>query len=144
MSWLKWIDIPPVWLIAHLVVAYWLPFGLPAFPLLGGAIALIGVALMVLAVFEMRRHRTTPIPHMEADHLVTTGIFAHSRNPIYTGDVLVLAGLSIAWGSLPGVLLILSLVWILYSRFIRPEEARLLAKFADQFEDYCAQVRRWP
>lgn len=140
---MKWLDIPPVWLVASLIITYWLPIGLPAMPMIGGLIVLIGLALMILAVWEMKRHRTTPIPHMEADALVLSGVFAYSRNPIYLGDVLVLFGLSLRWGALIGLLLIPVLIWILQTRFIKPEENRLRAKFGDAFEYYCTQTRRW-
>ena len=140
---MKWLDIPPVWLVVSLIIAYWLPYGLPKSSLLGGATVFVGIGLMILAVWEMRRHRTTPIPHMEADALVSSGIFAYSRNPIYLGDVLVLFGLSLRWGGFLALLLIPILMWVLQSRFIKPEEDRLRAKFGDAFEYYCTQTRRW-
>jgi len=104
---------------------------------------LIGLALMVLAILEMRRKKTTPIPHMEADALVSSGIFAFSRNPIYLGDLIVLFGLSLRWGSLIGLLLIPALYYVLQKRFIEAEEGRLRAKFGTEFDDYCTQTRRW-
>lgn len=143
MNWLKWIDIPPMWLLAHLAVTFSFPFGLPRLTLFGAALVCAGVALMVLALLEMRRHRTTPIPHMEAQALVTKGIFAFSRNPIYLGDVLVLAGVSLYLGSLVGANLILVLIWVLHVRFIAPEEARLKARFGADFDAFARQTRRW-
>jgi len=140
---MKWIDIPPVWLIACMVAAYCLPFGIPAFPALGAYIIALGIIPMILAVWEMHRHRTTPIPHMEADALVTTGIFAYSRNPIYLGDLIVLFGFSLRWGSLFGLLLLPALYWVLKTRFIAAEESRLNARFGSKFVHYCTQVRRW-
>ena len=140
---MKWIDLPPVWLLACLAVAYALPFGLVKLPLIGSAFVIAGVVLMVLALAEMRRYRTTPIPHMEADALVTSGIFAFSRNPIYLGDLLVLLGLSFRSGSLIGIALVPILFWVLKTRFILPEEARLEARFGEKFAYYCTQTRRW-
>lgn len=140
---MKWIDIPPVWLLGCLVIAYWLPFGLPQLGFIGGVIVLFGLALMIMAILEMRRFKTTPIPHMEADALVSSGVFAISRNPIYLGDLIVLFGLSLRWGSLIGILLIPVLFFILEKRFIEAEEARLRAKFGPDFENFCIQTRRW-
>lgn len=140
---MKWIDIPPVWLLGCLIVAYRLPFGLPAMPVVGAVIVAVGLILIVLAIYEMRKHKTTPIPHMEADALVSTGIFAYSRNPIYLGDLIVLLGLSLRWGSLIGILLIPALYWILKTNFIVPEEDRLKARFGSKFVDYCVNTRRW-
>lgn len=102
---MKWIDIPPVWLAGALVLAWWLsgahPLGLSFGGLwadfLGGLCLAGGVLLMALGAAEMRKWRTTVMPHEEARHLVTTGIFARSRNPIYLGDVLILTGLILIW-----------------------------------------------
>ncbi len=140
---MKWIDIPPAWLFACMILAYWLPGGVPKLSLVGGAIVLVGLALMVLAIIEMRRHRTTPIPHMQPDALVSSGIFAFSRNPIYLGDLIVLFGVSLRWGSVIGILLIPVLFWILQKRFIEAEEARLRAHFGSKFDSYCSKTRRW-
>lgn len=146
---MKWIDIPPVWLVAHLV-AVWLlapvlPFGFGfagAAPL-GTFVLIAGLSLMLFAVWEMQRHRTTPIPHMEASHLVTSGIFAVSRNPIYLGDALVLAGVILRADAPLALPLIPLFMWIIVVRFIRAEELRLERAFGPAFVDYCIQTGRW-
>ena len=97
----KWIDIPPVWLALFAFVAWligradqWnLSFGGAWSDFAAGLLIGGGLLLMLLAVVEMRKWRTTVIPHRDASHLVQSGIFSRSRNPIYLGDVLVLAGL---------------------------------------------------
>ena len=97
----KWIDIPPVWLLAFLCVAYWQarnhPVGLSFGPvwadLLGGLFVGGGLLLAALALIELRRNRTSFMPHDEAAQLVTGGVFKLSRNPIYVGDVMILLGI---------------------------------------------------
>lgn len=148
---MKWIDLPPVWLLAALVITWWLgqvqPFGLtiahPVTQLLGGLMVGGGVVLMLLAFVEMRKHRTTVVPHLEADALVTTGIFKRTRNPIYLGDALVLAGLALRWDAVLALVLVPVFVWIIERRFIIPEENRLRRKFRADFARYCQKTRRW-
>jgi len=148
---LKMIDIPPVWLLGALAIAWQVgrlrPFGLsfggPWADLLGGLLVGGGVLLMVLAVVEMRRRRTTVIPHLEPDALVTSGIFSRTRNPIYVGDVLVLAGLILRWDAVLALPLIPVFLGILERRFVIPEEDRLRRTFRMQFAQYCQKVRRW-
>lgn len=148
---LKWIDIPPVWLLGALVLAwvqksfydYGLGFGPVWADLLGGLLVGGGLILAGLAVTEMRRHRTTVIPHMEADRLVSSGIFKRSRNPIYLGDVMILAGLILYWDAVLALPLIPILFWVLETRFIVPEENRLRKKFRADFARYEKDVRRW-
>lgn len=148
---LKWIDIPPVWLLAMLVLAWmqksYLSMGLNFGPvwadLLGGLLVGAGLLLLALAAYEFRRHKTTIIPHLEADHLVTSGIFSRSRNPIYLGDSLILTGLILYWDAVLALSLVPIFVWIIEKRFILPEESRLKRKFVAQFTRYSQQTRRW-
>ena len=148
---LKWIDIPPVWLLGALVLAwvqksfydYGLGFGPVWADLLGGLLVGGGLILAGLAVTEMRRHRTTVIPHMEADRLVSSGIFKRSRNPIDLGDVMILTGLILYWDAVLALPLIPILFWVLETRFIVPEENRLRKKFRADFARYEKDVRRW-
>jgi len=147
---MRWIDIPPVWL-AGLAALAWLQadrlpvgppgggwVGLPAGMLVGG-----GALVMALAVVEMQRARTTVLPHGEPAALVTSGVFRVSRNPIYLGDAMVLAGLALYWGAWPSLALVALFVWLATDRFIRPEEARLRARFGAAFEAYARRTRRW-
>lgn len=148
---MKWIDLPPVWLAGCLALVWGLrsptrpPYlmfeGQVTF---GTLLVLSGLVLMVLAVWEMRRHRTTVIPHLNPDALVTTGIFRWTRNPIYLGDVLVLVGLILRWNAhWSAFLLIPIFVWIISTRFIRAEEERLRTHFGATFVDYAEVTRRW-
>lgn len=148
---LKWIDIPPFWLAVFAMLAWLQTFYFPAGLSFGGAWAdfaggiLIGggLLLMALAIMEFRRHSTTPIPHMEPERLVQSGIFSRTRNPIYLGDVLVLAGLVLRWDAVLSLPLIPVLLWWLEKRFVLPEEDRLRRKFRADFARYCQKTRRW-
>lgn len=147
----KMIDIPPIWLAAALVIAWcqktYLPMGLGFGPiwadLLGGLLVGAGAILIALAAYELRRHKTTIIPHLEADQLVTSGIFSRSRNPIYLADSLILAGFILYWDAVLSLPLIPILVWILEKRFIIPEERRLRRKFLADYARYEKQTNRW-
>lgn len=147
---MRWLDLPPVWLAGFLALVWavsralpglatafgWQPFAAMAF-LFGGA------ALMGLAAFEMARARTTIIPHRQPAALVRTGVFRLSRNPIYLGDMLVLAA-AILW---TGAVVALPILWVfkrvIEARFIRPEETRLNDAFGDSFRDWTKVTRRW-
>ena len=146
---MKALDAPPVWLIAFVVVA-WLQVGLAPLPFpqplgrdIGAFAVLAGLFFVVAAVMQMRRHRTTVLPHAAASELVTTGIFGKSRNPIYVGLVLILAGASLWIGSLLGLILVPVFVGVLTRRFIVDEEARLKAAFGADYEAYAESTRRW-
>ena len=110
---------------------------------LAGLLLGAGILLMLLAASEMRKHRTTVIPHLNADHLVVSGIFKRSRNPIYLGDVLILTGLILRWDAVLALPLIPVFISILERRFIVLEENRLRITFRADFAKYCQRVRRW-
>lgn len=147
---LKWLDIPPVWLIGALLLAWVqgryldvLSLAHPVVDLLGGLLVGGGLLLMLMAVVEMRRARTTVIPHLQPTRLVTSGIFRRTRNPIYLGDVLVLAGLILRWDAVLSLPLVPVFAWIIERRFILAEESRLERAFGREFALYRAQTRRW-
>ena len=148
---MRWLDIPPVWLAAALAVAWWqsgqfsygLSFGGAWADFLGGLLVGAGVLLALLAVYEMRRQRTTVVPHREAQALVSTGIFSRTRNPIYLGDLLILAGFILSWDAVLSLPLLPILLWVLEKRFVIPEEDRLRRKYRAEFAQFCEKTRRW-
>lgn len=149
---LKWIDIPPVWLLAALGLAWaqarrW-PMGLgfgtgPVPDLLAGLLVGGGLLLVALAAMEFRRARTTLLPHETPGALVTTGIYSRSRNPIYLADLLILAGFVLYWDAVPSLALVPALMWVLERRFVLPEEKRMRRTFRAEFARYERKVRRW-
>jgi len=147
----KLIDIPPVWLVGMCLLAWLqsryldlnLGFGGTGSDVLSGLCIGAGLTLMLLAFIEMRKQRTTVIPHLDAQNLVTTGIFSRTRNPIYLGDAFVLTGLILRWDAVLALPLIVVFLSILERRFIIPEENRLRSKFEMEFATYCQKVRRW-
>ncbi len=142
---MKWIDLPPIWLLVFAVLTWFsktiLTLPLPTW--LGTGLVIFGIALIVMAVLQMTRKRTTPIPHMQPSALVDDGIFGFSRNPIYLGDAIVLAGLSLRWDAPLGLLLVPVFMWVIQTRFIIAEEARLKDAFGPAFVAYQARTRRW-
>lgn len=148
---MKWIDIPPVWLLATVVLAwlqsdrfdYGLSFGGAWADFLGGILVGGGALLMLLAVYEMRNQKTTVVPHQTPSRLVQTGIFSRSRNPIYLGDVLILAGLILRFDAVLSLPLVPVLLWLLERRFVIPEENRMRKTFRLEWARYEQKVRRW-
>ncbi|AHD10235.1 methyltransferase family protein [Phaeobacter gallaeciensis] len=152
---MKWIDVPPVWLLGFAVLAWcqarFLPLGLElshggvgaVIGLYSGLLIGAGVVLMLLAVVEMRRQNTTLHPHGDPSQLVQSGIFKRSRNPIYLGDCLLLLGLILRFDAVLSLALLPIFVWVLEWRFILPEENRLRRQFRADWARYEQKTRRW-
>ncbi|WP_375262359.1 methyltransferase family protein [Palleronia sp.] len=144
---MRWLDLPPVWTVGHLVVLWLLPqWGGGAgriWDVMGVALISAAVVLMVWAVATMLARRTPVMPGQVPEALVTGGPFVLSRNPIYLGDVLLLAGAALWWGPIWGIVLVVPLMTVLTLRFILPEEARLRHRFGEEYEGWARRVRRW-
>ena len=144
---LREIDIPPLWLGLFAAAGYGIgrlwPIALPAGGHVGRALVALGVVLMGLAAAQMVMRRTTFIPRRDPSALVTRGAFALSRNPIYLGDALVLAGGLIWTGSALALPLVPAFMALITRRYILGEEARIAAHFGEDYARYCARTRRW-
>lgn len=144
---------PPLLYLACLALGFALERLLPlplAFPgnvlvywAAGGGLILLGVAIMVAGASNFSRS-ATPVPsNKPVRALVTAGIHAWSRNPIYVGMCLVYAGIGIAARSPWVLILALPLIIILRYGIVAREEAYLERRFGDAYRDYKARVRRW-
>lgn len=110
---------------------------------IGWGAMLLGLGLDLAAMLTMRSRRANILPHRSATALVTTGVFAWSRNPIYLGNTLLLAGAAMAFGNpwfLPAALLAAVAVTRLA---IEREEAHLAALFGAGWDAYRRRTARW-
>lgn len=111
--------------------------------LAGCAFALAGVTLIAASLGLFRRYRTRPEPWRPASALIQSGIYLHSRNPMYLGMACLSLGCAIFFESIVAVLLV-GAVAIFIDRFvIAREEAYLSRRFGSDYDRYKRQVRRW-
>jgi protein-S-isoprenylcysteine O-methyltransferase Ste14 len=78
-----------------------------------------------------------------AEDLITEGIYSHSRNPMYVGNLLILAGVAIASNSWTCVAVAVPLFLFIYLAIVAAEEAYLRGKFGPAFDAYARDVPRW-
>lgn len=78
-----------------------------------------------------------------ADDLVTEGVYALCRNPMYVGNVLIVIGVAIASNSLSTLAFAVPMVLFVYSAIVAAEEQFLAGKFGPSFRAYCDSVPRW-
>ena len=75
-------------------------------------------------------------------HLVSTGPYALTRNPMYLGHLIFLAGLALLLPSGVGWPVLAWHAWW-FDRRVREDEDRLLAQFGAPYGAYLRQVKRW-
>lgn len=155
MSLTRWLElkIPPV--------LVWLAFGglmfgaarlLPTFSFeMPGRIAIAvllaatGLAATIAGVAAFRRIGTTvnPLDPNLSTRIVSTGVYGFSRNPMYLGFLLALAGWAAHLANGGAALLLAAFVLYMNTFQIKPEERALLAKFGPEYAGYMSRVRRW-
>ena len=110
-----------------------------------GILLMVGLLLMFTAVASFVTAKTTinPLRPSRASSLITTGIFSISRNPIYVGDLLLLAALAVWLGNVVNVVFLVLFVWYINRFQIIPEERALTSLFGERYVAYCSKVRRW-
>lgn len=109
----------------------------------GVALVVIGVATLVLAYSSMARAKTTIDPNVHTSKIVTSGIYAYSRNPIYLGWFVLIAGRALMSASVLALLVAATMLLLLYWAVIVEEEAYLESKFGEEYLSYKKRVRRW-
>lgn len=111
--------------------------------LAGAAVLAAGIALDLVSLALFLRARTSPIPFRPASAIVAVGPYRFTRNPMYLGMTLTVAGIG----------LVTNVGWLLASalaaalvidRAVIPrEEAYLQRRFGAAYDDYRRRVRRW-
>ncbi|MFQ5763619.1 MAG: methyltransferase family protein [Rhodospirillales bacterium] len=111
--------------------------------IVGLAVGFAGIVLRAAVVGTAYIKRGGVNRRVYADQLVTEGIFAHVRNPLYVGNILILAGLFIVANNPWGYLLGIGFFLVSYMSIVAAEETYLLEKFGAEYAAYCRSVPRW-
>ncbi len=111
--------------------------------LVGGAIALLGQLVRAGTIGFKYIIRGGKDRRVYAEDLITEGIYSHTRNPMYVGNVLILSGVGFAVNTWTCWLLATALGVFVYVAIIAAEESFLRGKFGPGFDAYCRDVPRW-
>lgn len=144
---------PPVLYIAAIAASIVLSWGYPlpwiTQPLSGMlfvaglALVVAAVAMVVMAIHTLHRAKTTLRVDRPVEHLVLTGPFAMTRNPIYLGNTLLMIGVGLAAGMLWFLILAVVAAFLTQKLAIEREEKYLDQRFGKKYRDYRKRVRRW-
>lgn len=104
--------------------------------------ALAAAAFAISAVIAFRRADVSVGPG-KPPRLVTDGVFAHTRHPMYLGIILGLFALAISFASDWMLATSIAATLMLHFRFALPEERLLEAEFGEQYRRYLTRVPRY-
>jgi protein-S-isoprenylcysteine O-methyltransferase Ste14 len=104
------------------------------------------LAFFVLTVAALGRVWCSAYISGRKNHeLVTDGPYSLSRNPLYFFSLFGYLGAGLAFGKLTVAFVFVVLFWLLHWPTILFEEAKLRAKFPQEYDDYAKAVPRfWP
>ncbi len=102
-----------------------------------------GVALAGVIAFHRSGTTVNPTTPEKSLLIVSTGVYRFTRNPMYLGFALALAGFATYLSNAASLLMVPVFVTYLTRFQIKPEERVLLDKFGAPFREYMATVRRW-
>jgi len=104
--------------------------------------AALAAALSIAAVVAFRRADVS-VGQGTPPRLVTDGVFAHTRHPMYLGILLGLFALALSFGSDWMLVLLMPAALLFHHRFVVREEHLLEAEFGEQYRSYAARVPRY-
>jgi protein-S-isoprenylcysteine O-methyltransferase Ste14 len=112
---------------------------------IGGPIALVGglVSASGILTFWLARTTINPMHPERSSSLITSGVFRLSRNPMYLGLVITLAGWAVHLPLSPALLGPPAFALYIHHFQILPEERILASMFGAEYESYKAKARRW-
>jgi protein-S-isoprenylcysteine O-methyltransferase Ste14 len=142
---------PPLWALLLLAATYALSLapGLLDLPILttrpiGLVVIVAALALMFTAIVQFSLVGTQILPESKTNNaLVTDGVYAFTRNPMYLGMVILCLGGALWFGRLPMLLAPVLMFAVANWAFIPFEEAKMRRQFGDVFDAYTRRVRRW-
>ncbi|HKA01079.1 MAG TPA: isoprenylcysteine carboxylmethyltransferase family protein [Candidatus Solibacter sp.] len=108
----------------------------------GILLCLAGLGLLLLSLVAFGKSFRVGIDVDHPDKLVTTGVFAVSRNPIYVAFGCVLLGQFLVFPNWILLVYLAAGVW-LFHRQISREEEFLRQHYGQEYAEYCRRVRRY-
>jgi protein-S-isoprenylcysteine O-methyltransferase Ste14 len=109
---------------------------------IGVALCLVGLLILLLSLISFGRSFRVGIDVDHPDELVTTGVFAWSRNPIYVGFFSVLAGQFLVFPNWVPLVYLVAGSWLVHRQVLREEEF-MRRQYGEEYTQYCRRVRRY-
>ncbi len=102
----------------------------------------LGILLLLWSLISFGRSFRVGIDVERPDALITDGVFAVTRNPIYVAFVLVLAGQFLVFSNWILLVYLAAGIWLIHRQVLR-EEDFLKKHYGQEYTEYCNRVRRY-
>ncbi len=139
--------IPPLLFIYSLIFMYFTPvhYHFKLSPLIPFLFFVLGVLIAInsVSLFTKYKANISPLDLNSTTHLIDTGIYRYTRNPMYLSLLLILIAYFFYLGN-PLSIWGIFFYYFMTTKFqIKKEEKLLLKQFGNQYQAYMHRVRRW-
>lgn len=114
----------------------------PIFSFIGICIIYIGIVIRVGAVLSLKRNFTLDVQTKNSQQLIKTGLYKYIRHPAYTGSILSLLGISLAFKNIYATIFVFISCMICYHIRIRIKEKVLLNHFKEEYCNYKRHTKK--
>jgi len=141
---------PPLCFAAFLILGIllqsdWIEGSIGSIPRIsfGALLFVVSLAIIIKVAFIHQTSGSNVEPWKPTTLILSSGLYAYSRNPIYVGMMTAYTGVALAAGSFGALALLPFCLLIIRYHVIAREEAYLEQKFGKEYLSYKVKVRRW-
>jgi protein-S-isoprenylcysteine O-methyltransferase Ste14 len=141
---------PPIVFLLFTLLAYGFHYlhpieisSMPNLLTIGAFITILGFVIIFIATHSFKRAQTNIEPWKPTVRIISSGIFAYSRNPIYVAFCIITVGIGLILNSFWVVSSFIPSIIVIFFIAIKREEVYLENKFGQEYLSYKENVRRW-
>lgn len=141
---------PPLIFIIGMVIGYVIHYKFPIsleesiyMNLFGKFLITVAIIILSYVLYLFFKAKTHIEPWKPTSAIISTGLFAYSRNPIYAAFCVATVGLGLVFNNMWMVVSFIPSAIFVYHIAIKKEEQYLENKFGDEYLLYKQNVRRW-
>lgn len=109
---------------------------------IGVFLCLAGLLLLLWSLVSFGQSFRVGIDTENPDRLITSGVFAFTRNPIYVAFALILLGQFLIFSNWILLVYLGAGIWLFHRQVLREEEY-LKKHYGKEYIEYCNRVRRY-
>ncbi len=141
---------PPMVFLTAMALGYFMDASSPLVETNSYLLTMIGftgivvcVGVLTYGLYSFYKAKTHIEPWQPSSHLITSGLYQYSRNPLYLAFFVFTICLGLVLSNYWMVLLAFPAIYFVQIKIVLKEEAYLERKFMDKYITYKRQVRRW-
>ncbi len=108
----------------------------------GVCFCLAGLLLLLWSIVSFGQSFRVGIDEEHPGKLITSGVFAFSRNPIYVAFAFILLGQFLVFSNWLLLVYLGAAIWLFHRQVLR-EENYLKKHYGKEYSEYCIRVRRY-